>query len=155
MSAIGEVAKFAAADVRYGVTIITALVLSVFVLLFKDLTDFMQHVFVPALAVYTVGSAVIGHFQILVTFSTNTKAAAGGDRPRGIKESHLLAILIAHALWFIAFGVFVGVRACADCRFRSTPCASIVLTRFAFFNCSNEYAEVAGCIDRYSNRREV
>ncbi len=111
MSMIGDIAKFAAADVRYGVTIISTLVLGILVLLFKDLTPFIQNTVLPAIIVYTLGTAVIGHLQILITVSTNTKANANGEKARGIKESHLRFIMVAHVIWFILLILFIGIRA--------------------------------------------
>ena len=114
MSDISEIAKFVAGDVRYGITIISAFVLGLILLFLKELKEFCPFVpecIVPALIVYTIGTAIIGHIQILITVSTNTKAQAAGKRQRGIHERHLCIVLCAHGIWFGLFLAFIIWRA--------------------------------------------
>ena len=110
MSAATDIAKFAAADIRNGITVITAFVLGLLLLFFNDLTLFCRQTIVPALVIYTIGTALLGHIQILVTCSTNAKARADENAPRGINENHLRWIIALHVLWFLAFACFVTCK---------------------------------------------
>jgi len=111
MTSTSDIAKFVAADVRYGITVMSAFILGFILLFLKELTPYCREVLVPALAVYTVGTALIGHIQILVTVSTNTKSRVDGGVARGINERHLRLIIMAHILWFAGLIGFLMWRA--------------------------------------------
>lgn len=115
MSDISDIAKFVAADFRYGITMVSGFVLGLLLLFLKELKGccpFVLTYVIPALVVYTIGTAVIGHIQILLTASTNTKRQASGLPARGIWERGLCVVLIAHVIWFLLFFGFVIGRAC-------------------------------------------
>lgn len=113
MADFSDIAKFAAADIRQGVTVLSAFVLGLLLLFLPELSPFARKIVVPALAVYTIGSALIGHVQIILTVSTNTKAKADGQPIRGIDEKHLRLIMLTHGIWFLLLLVFLGWRALA------------------------------------------
>ncbi len=113
MSNITDIAKFAAADFRYGITVFSVFLLGMLLLFFKDLSPFLRDIAVPALLVFTLGSALIAHVQLLLTSSENTKNIADGNNARGIKESHLRTIIIAHSIWVLCFALFLGWKASA------------------------------------------
>lgn len=63
----------------------------------------MREIFIPSLAVYTLGTGLIAGIQILLTVSANTKALADKKTPRGISERNLKGIIIAHICLFVSF----------------------------------------------------
>ena len=116
MSNISDIAKFAAGDSRYGITVLSGFVLGLLLLFLKELKEisaFVPLYVIPGLIIFTIGTAIIGHIQILLTVSANTKAVAADKQPSGIKESHLTRILWAHAIWFILFLCYLAWRALA------------------------------------------
>jgi NADH:ubiquinone oxidoreductase subunit 6 (subunit J) len=107
MASFTEIAKFAAADFRYHLTVLSGLVVGFLLLFVNDLPPYLREVVLPALVVYTIGTALIGYIQVLLTASANTKAQAEGNKPRGIKERHLCIVIFSHLLWFITFLSFL------------------------------------------------
>ncbi|MDQ7049945.1 MAG: hypothetical protein Q9M92_10565 [Enterobacterales bacterium] len=101
MSDFSEIAKFVAADFRYGITVLSSFILGLLLLFLPELGQFTKQIVVPALVVYTIGSALIGHIQILLTVSANTKAKAGEER--GIREGHLNWIIWSHISWLLMY----------------------------------------------------
>jgi hypothetical protein len=111
MTGFSEIAKFAAADFRYHLTVLSGFVLGFLLLFIKELPTYVRDFILPALVVYTIGTALIGYIQILLTASANTKAQADDQKPRGIKESHLKAVIWTQVVWFLVFVGFLIWRA--------------------------------------------
>lgn len=111
MTNVTDIARFAAADFRYHLTVLSGLVLGFLLLFINDLPSFLREIVLPALVVYTVGTALIGYVQILLTVSENTKAQADGEPARGIREVQLKRVIWAQLLWFGAFVGFLIYRA--------------------------------------------
>lgn len=88
---------------QYGITLVSAFILGLLLLFFKELTNFFQDILIPSLVVYTIGSGLIACIQILLTVSANTKAMAKKETPSGIKEGNLTIIIITHIVWFALF----------------------------------------------------
>ncbi len=103
MSLNESIAKFVAADIRYGITIVSTFLLGLALLFFKDFPDYYRSSLIPGLIVYTIGTGLLAHIQVVITASTNTKAKADGGAVRGINEASLRNINICHVVWFVAF----------------------------------------------------
>lgn len=114
MNDLTGIAKFVAGDFRYGLTVLSVFVLGLLLLFVPELPPFARQFVLPGLVVYTIGSALISHVQILLTVSANTKAQAENQTPRGISEGYLTAIIVAHVLWFLLFLGFLIWRACVS-----------------------------------------
>lgn len=93
-------------DFRYGITLVSAFVLGLLLLFYREFSVFMQEIFIPSLAVYTLGTGLIAGIQILLTVSANTKAMADEKKPRGISENNLKGIIIVHICLFVLFIVY-------------------------------------------------
>lgn len=96
--------------VWYGLTIAGAVLVGLLLLFLPELPSFLRRALLPALVIYTMGTALLAHIQVAVTASRNTKRAARGETPEGIKSSHLTAILVVQVLWFLAFAGILAWR---------------------------------------------
>jgi len=111
MPDLSEIAKFVPGDFRYGITLLSAFVLGILLLFLPELSQFTKTTVIPSLAIYTIGNALIGHIQILLTASANTKERASGGTPRGINESHLKKIIITYIIWLLLYMSYLAWRA--------------------------------------------
>lgn len=98
-------------DFRYGLTVISSLVLGLLLLFFNDLPENIQHYLIPSLAIFTVGTGLIAKIQLLLTASENTKRWADNKKPRGIKEGHLCWIIVSYIVWFVGLVVYNFLKA--------------------------------------------
>jgi hypothetical protein len=114
MSGLPDIGKFAAADFRYHLTVLSGFVLGLLLLFINHLPGLVREVMLPALAVYTIGTALIGYVQTLLTVSANTKAQAAGKTPEGIGKRHLWILIGVHVVWFVLLIVFLVLRGVAQ-----------------------------------------
>ena len=116
MSNTFDWAKATASDFRFSITVVSALVLGILMLFFKDLTLFMRETLVPSLAIYSIGTGVIAGAQTIVatwfTGRFNLEInAVGGDlqktnaRP-ALPPKGLVMVIIAQCLWFVLWCVY-------------------------------------------------
>ena len=94
-------------DFRFGITLASSLVLGILMLFYRDGTYYMKEVLIPSLAIYALGTGLIGGLQIIITVFQNTKAEAKEKgSSKGISLFWLIVIITLHELWFIGFFIF-------------------------------------------------
>lgn len=98
-------------DWRYNAFLCAVFVLSLLLLFYDRLSPFWQDTFMPALAVYAIGDAVISTLRVEFTASANTKAMAEGREPPGIPERQLKICSVLHGVWVLLLVIYTIVLA--------------------------------------------
>jgi len=106
--------KSVAQDVRYFPTLISALILGLLLLFFKELAESIKQYLVPSLAVYTLGSAFLAYVQSMLAWRREFKLKQEGREKEFIGNQPFVFALIVflHAIWFgclIGYNFYRGV----------------------------------------------
>jgi hypothetical protein len=94
-------------DWRYGFTLVCFFILGLLLIFYNNLPIGFREIFIPSLAVYTIGNGLIGSLHIALTVFDNTKALRKDKvEPSGIKNWKLNIIIFAYIIWLILFIVY-------------------------------------------------
>jgi hypothetical protein len=106
--------KSVARDLRYFPTLISALLLGLLLLFFKELPEPMKQYLVSSLAVYTLGSALLAYVQSMLAWRREFQLKREGREKEFVGNQPLVFALIVllHVIWFgclIGYNVYRGV----------------------------------------------
>ena len=103
MSNFTTLAKDAAQDMRYFPVLISALILGLLLLFFKELTEPMRQYLIPSMAIYTLGSAFLAYAQSMFALRRKLKLEAE-EKSKKYNGNHPVVfgiILCLQTGWFI------------------------------------------------------
>ncbi|MCY2950886.1 MAG: hypothetical protein NTU53_02790 [Planctomycetota bacterium] len=94
-------------DFRFWPVIVAYLVLSILLLLFKDLAEDIRRYAVPALVVYTLGASLISWVHATLTFRALRRHGGDDKAFKGVSWWVLTLIVLWHIAWFAAVVLYL------------------------------------------------